>query len=162
MTAEQIIATLAIVDENILSEAARQAVVFIDAARYRVSKMKAVSEAKIALEQGEAETALRIRTKRAQAGDKVTEAYIKQRVVMSPRCQELRTAVALAERQDELAKLILEAFRMRRDAIKIIAEAQGYEAAREEGIATREAQERKLRKEARRLTSQHKITQEGE
>lgn len=146
---KEIISAIAIVDENVRNEAIRQPVLFINAVRYRVRKMRERAAAASALEQFSAEYVLSLRAKKR--GEKLTEGYFKGRlqksVLYRQRVQELHRT----EEREEFAKLILEAYRMRRDAIRIIADAQNYEGIKEGSEIERMEAHRKLSKKAQEL-----------
>lgn len=151
----ELIESLTIVSENIIAEAVRQPRLFIEAARYRVAKMRARTAAEMALEQYAGAVGLKIRAHN-DGKERLTVDHIKARIQRLPRHQELQTAVHEAEAREEFAKLLLEAFRQRRDALRIISDAEHYEAARESGEAERFVQHRQLADKARELHAQRK------
>jgi hypothetical protein len=146
----QLIKLLAVVDENIINEAIRQPLLFVDAARYRVSKMREVSRSIARLESFVSEFGLRVRAK--GAGDqRLTEGFVKSKIQRSPTYKKLQSAVHDAERKQEFAKLLLEAYRMRRDAIRIIADEKNYESGKRGAEVERIQQHRRLENRAREL-----------
>jgi hypothetical protein len=147
----ELIRLLAVVDENIVSEAIRQPSLFIDAARYRVSKMREVSRAKAELDSCMSSIGLRIRAKGAGGDQRTTEGYVKSKILRSPTYNKLQSAVHDAERKEEFSKLLLEAYRMRRDAIRIIADEKNYESGRQGAEVERMQQRRKLVNKASEL-----------
>lgn len=149
MTAKRLIAALAILDENILAEAARMAKLFGKAAEYRVEKMRVRMQADAALEICDAKLSLMYRARGSGKGR--TEAFFKARITLHPRHRRLAKAKETATQREELAKLILDAYRMRRDAIKIIADHKPYEGLREEAMLDRKDQRRRMRKHAHSL-----------
>jgi hypothetical protein len=151
MTAARLIGALGVVDENIFAEAARMAEWFAKAARYRVDQMRRRSRAEIALEEWSATLNLRYRARASHLQERRTEAYFKARITLSPRYKRLLRTKDRADRREELSKLILEAYRMRRDGIKIIAENQTYGALTAERILERSRQKGRLRGAADRL-----------
>lgn len=150
-TARELIEQLAILDENVLAEAARQPQQFMRVARYRVSKMRKRSQAVAAVEYQRYRKALAIRAAKNSEGEKITEGAIKERVELSSRTQALRDVMERSFAEEELAKLLLEAYRIRRDSIRIIAEAQVYEASRETAEIEKVTARQKLAAEARKL-----------
>lgn len=126
-----LIKRLALVDENIMAEAATQPILFIDAARYRVAAMKKRAQAQAELDYRKSRIALSIRARRNEAGDKVTEAAMKERVEKHSVVRKLRDRVERAFELEEFSRLILEAYRMRRDAIRVIGESWIAEGMRE-------------------------------
>jgi|SRR5215471_17703801 len=124
MTSKDLIAKLAIVDQNILAEAASQAILFMDAAMYRVAAMRKRAEAVAAIETRRAQLVLKKRAEKDDVGRKVTEGEIKASVEATKIIGVLRAEVDRAYEKEELSKLILEAYRQRREAIRVIAEAE--------------------------------------
>lgn len=131
MTARRLIELLAVVDEDILAEAIRQPTLMVQASRYRVAKMRDRAQAIARLDAARAELALKIRNKKDAAGRKMTEGALKERLELSPTIRRLREESDRAYEGEELAKLILESFRQRNSAIKIVADVRVYEGSRE-------------------------------
>jgi hypothetical protein len=125
-----LVADLPIVDENILAEAALQPQKFIRAARYRVHRLRIRNQAYAELEARRLMLAMRARAKAAEIGDKLTEAGVKEIVESAQSVRRLKRNLDRATEMEELAKHLLEAHRQRRDAIRVIGEAQNIEAIR--------------------------------
>lgn len=147
-----IIESVAIVAENVNTEAIRQPMLFIEAAQYRVATMRVRARAKAELEVFEAEFSFKVR-KAGQGGERITEGHVKARLVRHPKRQRLQAVLDRAEEQEELGRLILEAYRHRRDALKIIAEGQIAEGIKESSEIEKAEQHRRLSLEARKLHS---------
>lgn len=131
-------------EEEVEHAAMEQPGLFLEAARIRVQKMRKRAQAKMAFEAESARTRLHI------AGT-VQHKKDKSILVKSVRIAERRYEAAL--REEEFAKALMEAFRERKDATKIIVDARWAEA----GNAVRRAKEqegrnlaRKVQKEVRR------------
>jgi hypothetical protein len=150
ITSAVLIKRLPLVDENILAEAAKQPMLFIDAARYRVAKMRSRLKSEATLEYATAAVALKIRVRRAD-GEKLTEGAVKAKVAKNLSLRTLRTACDDSTAREEFSKLILEAYRMRRDGIRIIADAHNYEGVKESSELQRIETRRKMVKRARAL-----------
>lgn len=159
---DTLLKNLALLDENILAEAARQPLLFIDAARYRVAAMKNRAKAVAEADYRRSRIALAIRAKRNEAGDKVTEASLKERVEKHSIVRQMREAVERAYETEEFSKLILEAYRMRRDAIRVIAESQIAEGMRETKELEHIEQRQKMRNVVRDLDSRRSRIKETE
>jgi hypothetical protein len=144
---------LAVVDENILVEAARQPTLFLDASRLRVAKMRLRSAAELSAEVIEARVWLHERARADASGEKprVTDTYVNQRVKRHPRVREAKEQLGALKATEELSKLLLEAYRMRRDGIKIIHEAQLAEGRAGSGQLERAKLEQQMRDQARRI-----------
>ena len=153
----EIINGLKIVAENIDDEAVMQPLLFVDAARYRVAKMRIRAQAETALGQISSELGLSVRA-RGSGDTRITNDYIKSKVQKHSRYRVAQEELQEAEQKEEFAKLILEAYRMRRDAIKIVAESQAAEGLRQVVGIERESAIRRLKNEARRLyTRKHQV-----
>jgi hypothetical protein len=149
VTAKEIIASLPLVDENILAEAARQPGLFAEAAMLRVEKMRKRAEAVSAIEYFRSKLALHFRSSKTAYGDKkLTEGAIKERIEANKAHRELRATMESAYEEEEFSKLLLECLRQRRDAIRVIADARLQEVAPNE---IDKAVRRKLVGDARKL-----------
>ena len=105
------------------------AILFSRAAKYRVEAMRTRMQSDTALEACDARLGLRFRARAgSRQGKAPTEAYFKAKIVLNSAHKRLAKAKEDATYREELAKLILDAYRMRRDAIKIIADHQLYPA----------------------------------
>lgn len=158
--ASQLIAQLAVVDENMRAEVINQPVLFVDAVRYRVSKMRQKAQAEAELEYFDSLLGLSIRAKKHVAGEKATEGYYKARLLKHPKHRALQAALSRAEAREEFSKGIVEAYRMRRDALKILADAQGYESMRAVSEVEKATAYRRLSIEARKLQDSRRRTGE--
>lgn len=150
-TVKHLLASLAIVDENIRREAQRQPLLFIQAARWRVRKFKERAQAELAVEAFASQYVLSLRAKKAGRKERVVEGYYKGRLQQNVHYRRLRAAVSVAEAAEEFSKLLLEAFRQRMSALKIIDNAQSYEAGREVVDLERDRQNKRLKQRARAL-----------
>lgn len=148
LTFASVVAELPIVDENILNEAAKQPEKFMRAARYRVSKLRRKNVANAALEGRRLYLAMRARARGAVAGERMTEGAVKEIVESSKSVKRLRAKHDRATEWEELAKHLLEAYRHRRDSIRVIGEAQNIEAIKGTKEVERLEQNRKLRNRA--------------
>lgn len=152
-TVKELIEAVPIVSENVLVEAAAQPLLFIDAARFRVQKMRNRSQAMARYDSWCSKLGLHIR--RAKTGDKrVTEGEVKDRIQIHQTTRAYDEALQKAFAEEEFSKLLLEALRMRRDALRVIAEAQLAEGTKEAAEIDRIAERRKLHKRARELEQQ--------
>lgn len=156
MTSQELIDKLAIIDENILAEAAKQPILFVEAARYRVEKMRERARATAEFETWEAELGLAIRAKYKTSDNKLTETAIKAKIRKhsgtKKRDKELQDSYA----EEELAKLILDAYRMRKSAIQVISDMQVLEGNREAADVEKLEARRKLSTTARNLEERRK------
>jgi hypothetical protein len=163
INSESLISRLALVDENIMAEAAKQPILFIDAVRYRVSAMRARAQANAELDYRRSRIALTIRARKDAAGEKkFTEAALKEKVESQTVIRELRAKMERSYESEELAKLILEAYRMRRDAIRVIAESQIAEGMRGGKEIELLEQNRHMHNTARSLEEKRRRTEVGD
>lgn len=150
MNSKDLIAKIPIVAENYIAAASDQPVLFMEAARYRVAAMRQVAQATANVESAESHLALKIRNRRDEDGKKPTEGAVKDALNGSPRIKEARAARDKAYAVEELAKLILEGYRHRRDALRIIADAQHFEGMKESYELDRIQTRNKARETAQR------------
>jgi hypothetical protein len=146
---KSLIAKIPIVAENYMQDAANQPALFMEAARYRVAAMRGVAQADANVEAAESRLALKIRNRRDEDGKKPTEGAVKDALNGSPRIRAARDARDKAHALEELSKLILEGFRHRRDALRIIADSQHIE-----GLKAGHEVDRMLDRNQARLTAQ--------
>jgi hypothetical protein len=151
VTAAELIDQLPIVSENVIAEAAVQSQLFIQAAAYRVERMRARAQATAELEQHRAKVGLRERARKDIEGKKPTEAATNARIELDSNTMRLRRRLDEAHTREELSKLILEAYRMRRDSIRILAEHLLYNTTREGAEVERIEENRRIRNQARSL-----------
>jgi hypothetical protein len=158
---DQLIRSLAVIDENIRAEAIAQATLFIEASRYRVECMRVRMQAEAEFEAFSSKRWLVIREKKSQVSkERITNDQIKSQLQIGSNYRRLKAAVNRAEAEEEFSKLLLEAYRMRRDALKILADAQGYEASKQTAELEKDMIHRKMEREARRLYSSRQRDQE--
>jgi hypothetical protein len=114
-------------EENIIMADREQPGYFLEASRYRVKKLRSRIAKESALDSEKAKASLFFRSKKGKR-EGVTEAYIKEKVVLDPRVQKSRELYDRSLVYEEWAKLLLEAYRERGRAIKTLAELLGAEA----------------------------------
>ena len=106
--------------EDILNAAAEQPRLFMDAVEYRVQRMDRRIQAEAAMKHMQAERSLEIREEQAASADRITENKITAMLATDVDLQQTVQAFNQEERGEEYAKLLLEAYRMRRDCLRII------------------------------------------
>ena len=162
MEIDELIDKLSLVAENILEEAAGQPLLFIEASRYRVARMRGTKKAKAWLDYLESRVALLHRQRARANDDKMTEAAVRERVLTNKKVRLARRALDDAEAHEEFAKLLLDAYRQRRDAVRIIGESQLAEGTREGRELEYIAQKKKMRERARELARRRQQNPEEE
>ncbi len=119
---DRLLGKLAFQPEDILMAAAEQPELFRKAVDYRISRFGDRIGAKARLEEGWASRSLKIRKDYRNEGDKLTEANLGDLLRADPAMQVLQAEMDKAEIADEYAKLLLEAYRMRRDSLRVVAD----------------------------------------
>jgi hypothetical protein len=112
-------------EEELARAAREQPSLFLEASRYRVRCMRRRIRAKAALESVYSEVALRYREKKQ--ADKLTEKAIANKVIAHPNVITAQKELDSAEVAEEYSKLLVEAYRQRKDACKILADILGQE-----------------------------------
>jgi hypothetical protein len=123
-------------DEAVIGAAREQAQLFLEAARLRIQKMRERVEAESQLALVKSELSIKIRHKAVTRGDKITEGHVAARLAKNSQVIEAQEKFNRAEEEEEFSKLLVEAFRMRRDAEKIVGDligAEVYVARQQEG-----------------------------
>ena len=115
-----LIGKLRLTPENVVAEAAENPALFHDAVEYRIGCMHNKNEAEMALDAEKADVSMRIRHNARSVGEKTTEASIDALITRSPRVQKKTRILHDREEMDEYSKLLVEAFRMRRDCLEVI------------------------------------------
>jgi hypothetical protein len=113
---KQLLSKLSFAEENLPQATLEQPSLFLDAARYRVQKLRLKIQAKSSYETVWAKSANEIRTK--MSGTKLTKDYIENLVITRPPVIAAKKTLDEAMVSDEWAQLLLEAFRMRSHACK--------------------------------------------
>jgi hypothetical protein len=110
-------------DEEVVQAAMVQPKLYLEACRLRVQKMRARMQLDSMLRVKEADVELRIRkwyTDRSK--DKPTESHIKAKISKDKPLQELTKRRQEVFQEEEFCKLLVEAFRMRMSALKVVGE----------------------------------------
>ncbi len=135
--------------DNVIEAAAVNSVLFVDAIDYRRECLSKRNAAKMVMEQIQAGKDLNMRREARALGDKITERHIETSLLLDPDVADAMRLYDEAEELDEYSKLVVEAFRMRRDCLKIVGELMRGElsaqAAVEAGMEKMESSRRKLR-----------------
>ncbi len=106
--------------DDVVTAAAMNAVLFVDAVTFRLACMEKRAAAKLAHERVEAETSLATRKFYKDLGEKTTEGNIDATVLLTPAVKAAADALSKADVYDEYSRLIVEVFRMRRDCLRIV------------------------------------------
>jgi hypothetical protein len=137
---------------NIVAAAAVNTVLFVEALDFRRESLEAKTRTKMALSRTEAEFDVEARRTAKALGEKITERQIESMMLLDDVIQARQDASAKAEEYDEYVKLVVEAFRMRRDCLEIVASLvrneissqDAYEAGSEKLVEQRKALRKKF------------------
>ena len=135
--------------DDVVRAASVNSALFVEAIEFRRQCLSGRTAAKMTLDRVEADTKLRIRRDAKANGDKITEAYIEELSLTNVAVRESLEAFAKADELDEYSKLVVEAFRMRRDCLRIVGDLMrneiGLQGVIEAGAEQLSATRRKLR-----------------
>lgn len=106
--------------DNVVAESASHAMLFMKAINYRMEALRARNKAKAAYENRRAELSLSMRAKAREEGERLTEGNLDDALSGKSVLRKLRATYTEADEFDEYSKLLLELFRMRRDALRIV------------------------------------------
>ena len=120
LTVQRLVDGLDFTPENCIEAACANPGLFIEAVRFRLDQLAERNAAKLAFEQKEAETDLRIRQEHRAADMKITEAVVSAYVALNVDVVSARQRLNRAEENEELGKGLVEAYRMRRDCLQIV------------------------------------------
>ncbi len=117
---ESVLSKLEFAPEDCISAAARNPLLFRDAADFRVSCLRKRNAAKMAWESGSGARELKLRKEARAGGEKITNDEVTASLLTDPTVALLRKKFDDADEMDEYSKLVVEAVRMRRDALRVI------------------------------------------
>src|SRR5205085_3834483 len=106
--------------DNVINAASQQPVLFLQAIEFRIKCLRDANIAKMVWERERAAEELLIRKDALQSGMRVTEGNIDAQLLVNQTISDLGAAHSRAAEMDEYSKLIVEAFRMPRDCLRII------------------------------------------
>ncbi len=112
-------------EELAIAEAAlSQPRLFVACANYRIKLLRERKAAEASLKSLVTRQSIRLRAKYKGMGEKLTEAELKNLLTRNQFIKSAEVELADLETEEEYAKLLLEAYRMRKDALQVIAQAQ--------------------------------------
>jgi hypothetical protein len=118
--------------ESLVAAELEQAKLFEEVARYRVQALGAFTAAELRRDQVRAETELTIRKRAAAADEKITEGNVKAQIETDAFVRKAEAFVITTRKRDEYSKLLVEAYRHRRDAMQDVATLVGRAEAAEQ------------------------------
>jgi hypothetical protein len=127
----QLIEGLSLDADTVLEDASKLPTLFLKAADYRVQKMRQAVQAEMKLDTIRAEAEIEIRNSAVEAGEKITEGHIKSHLILNPDVVQATEKSNEAEAQQEYGKLMLEAYRVKRDCLRAVSDLTAAERAME-------------------------------
>jgi hypothetical protein len=124
---KKLLAKLDFVDEEVANAAKEQPMLYLTAARFRIQKMQRRIQAESSLAVTKAQRGAKFRAKVAEGGERVTEGRVNEMLVKDKEVRQLEDTARAAAEQEEFAKMLLDAYRMRKDALKIVVDLMGAE-----------------------------------
>lgn len=124
---KQLLAALDFSDEEVVEVSKQQPMLFMEAVRFRVQSMRERTVCEAKLLAAKSTLGGKFRTKLKEGGEKVTEGQVQERIGRDKDIRAMEEELAESEQAEEWSKLLLEAFRMRRDAMKVVADVIGAE-----------------------------------
>jgi hypothetical protein len=124
---EELVKNLNFSDEQ-TSEAARlQAPLFLCAAIYKVQKQKRKQRYEAKLKLLRSQLAKKVRNELSELGQRVTDKQVEETISRKHELIKLQKRLDNCEQEEEFAKLLIEAMRMRSTSLKIVSELIGAE-----------------------------------
>jgi hypothetical protein len=137
-----------LVDEAVEDAALEQPKFFLTAARYRVQRMRDRVENELAYSSEVAKIGSKYRERKDEKGKRtLTEGAVAAKVQLNDKIHKLRRKMELSLVYEKFSELLVETFRKRESAIKIIIDARFAEA----GTVFKKVQEQGVRKAARKM-----------
>jgi hypothetical protein len=106
--------------DNVVNAAAANPTLFVRAIEYRLQCLQRRNAAKLAWECAQADAELKLRQNARENGEKITERNIEALLLQDDRVTAVGIAYTNTDEMDEYSKLVVEAFRMRRDCLRIV------------------------------------------
>ncbi len=142
MSVKELVKRLAYTEESVMLAGQDQASLFKIAADHRIAAYRALQYAQNQLDQLKAATELAYRAEAVALGEKMTDSIAEAKVASDPKVVELQQKLSDAKTEDESMKLLLEAYRQRRDSLEVVAQWRGaaYRAQQAVELGTSELQ----------------------
>ncbi len=124
---EELLRNSDFLDEDIVRAAQIQPKLYLQAAIYRVQKMRRKQRRAAKLKSLHSTLASKARKHLKHLGERATDKQVEEMVSQEDDIIELEASLAKAEQEEEFGKLLLTVMQMRRDSLKINAELVGAE-----------------------------------
>lgn len=120
----KLIKSIELSEDDLMNAAMRQPELFWNAGRLRVQLMHKRARREIELESARAKVSIRARSAKDDKGKReYTEGHVKAKIELNSEVREIRKKLDKDFVLEELSKQLLEAYRMRRDIIRVITDA---------------------------------------
>jgi hypothetical protein len=145
-TWEGLVKRLAFSNETILQDTASQPGLFIKAAEYRITCLRRLLRTKVQADAAEAQAGFRARGLLESRGEKTTEKRVQELVCTDQDYMDEQEARQQATIEEEASKLLVEAYRHRRDCLKLVVEMVSSEVSLQTAVETGQAKLERARK----------------
>jgi len=108
--------------ETIVEDAMEQPRLFIEAARYRVRCLRKAMQARMALDTLRAELGAKARQQLSVNDERVTERKVEEVITSNAQWRKALELKQAVEAEEEMAKLLIEAFRQRQSCLKVVSD----------------------------------------
>jgi hypothetical protein len=149
---EALLSKLGFSPDNVVQVASENPLLFRDAIDFRQQCMRERSRSKMNWERTQAEQGLDLRATYRANGEKLTEDYLKSLLVLDSKVVAAAEEFAKADEAEEYSKLVVEAVRMQRDCLKIVADLTWNEVGIQKAV---EANADKMRETRSRLNAKY-------
>lgn len=132
---EDLLRSLDFSPEDVVRSAALQPRLFMQAAEYRMGTYRNRTTAKMQRDVTRAEQSRIFREAAREAGEKTTEAGVEAALLLDPKVIAVEADYAAADEAQEFAWLLVEAYRQRRDCLRIASDLVGAEFAMQRAVS---------------------------
>jgi hypothetical protein len=154
---KELISKLDFTEEEVEYAAMEQPKLFLRVSRFRVQKMRDRVEAELSYENKLAQYSSKYQERKDEKGKRqLTEGAVKAKVQLKPEIQKLRKRMELSFVFEKASELLVEAYRSREKAIKIIMDARWAEGGKLIRQATEEGGKKAAKKLARDIRDRYK------
>jgi hypothetical protein len=159
----RLIRKLDFVDEAVEDAVVEQPRLFLEASRYRVQKMRKRVQKTLAYESDRAVIATKLRERKDERGKRIlTEGAVSDKAAQKTSVLNLRKAMEFSYVEEKFAEHMIEAFRQRRDALKIIVDARMAEVGGEIRKIKEQAGHNKMKRVQKEVRARYKRLAEGD
>lgn len=124
---ENLLGHLDFSEETLEQAAYKQPLLFVEACRYRVQRLRRKNMLESELSSSKTQLSLAIRKKSGTGDKRMTERFVEAQILQNDDIMALQDKLSRAEEYEEFSKLLVEAFRHRRDSIRVVQEIRASE-----------------------------------